>query len=90
MTCTTGGCLCAAVRYTLADAPDHYDACHCSMCRKTSGGVGFGINVPDGGITWEGAENIGIYKSSEWAERAFCKICGSSPHRTSKTMPTAR
>jgi len=78
MTCTTGGCLCGAVRYTLAEAPTELDACHCSMCRKVSGSVGFGINVPAGGITWDGAENIAVYKSSDWAERAFCRTCGSS------------
>lgn len=26
----------------------------------------------------EGAENLTVYTSSEWAERAFCKKCGSS------------
>lgn len=75
---TRGGCLCGAVRYELAKVPDHMDVCHCSMCRKFSGGIGAGIEVPGDGITWQGEQNIAIYASSEWAERAFCKTCGSS------------
>jgi hypothetical protein len=46
------------------------------MCRKWGGGallvVECGSNVSFGG-----EENIGIYESSEWAERGFCKQCGS-------------
>ncbi|WP_158965117.1 GFA family protein [Chachezhania sediminis] len=78
MICTTGGCLCGAVRYTLVQAPDHYDACHCGMCRKFSGGVEFGFDTPPDSVTWEGAENIRTYRSSDWAERGFCGTCGSS------------
>lgn len=76
MSSTTGGCLCGAVRYTLGAMPDHIDVCHCGMCRKFGGG--FGIEVPPGGIAWTGEDHIGLYASSEWAERGFCKICGSS------------
>ena len=75
---TTGGCLCGRVRYRLAEAPKGYGACHCGMCRKFSGGIELGAEVKPGGITWDGEENIGVYKSSDWAERGFCKICGSS------------
>ena len=28
-------------------------------------------------LSFEGEENIGLYQSSEWAERGFCKQCGS-------------
>ena len=28
-------------------------------------------------VDFEGDENISVYESSEWAERAFCKKCGS-------------
>ncbi|WP_165390385.1 GFA family protein [Thalassococcus sp. S3] len=75
---TEGGCLCGKVRYTLATAPECYGACHCGMCRKFSGGIELGLEVPPGGITWTGEENIGTFSSSEWAERGFCKLCGSS------------
>ncbi|RVT81960.1 GFA family protein [Rhodobacteraceae bacterium CCMM004] len=75
---TTGGCLCGAVRYTLATAPEGYGACHCGMCRKFSGGIELGIDVPPGGLTWDADETLATYTSSEWAERGFCSRCGSS------------
>lgn len=28
-------------------------------------------------VTFKGEENITVYDSSDWAERAFCKKCGS-------------
>lgn len=74
----TGGCLCGAVRYTLSEAPRAYGACHCRMCRRFSGGIELGVEVQAGGITWEGEDHVRTFKSSEWAERGFCDICGSS------------
>lgn len=31
-----------------------------------------------GAPEFEGRDLIGIYRSSDWGERAFCKVCGSS------------
>lgn len=28
-------------------------------------------------VTFEGEDNISVFSSSEWAERGFCKLCGS-------------
>ena len=78
MATKTGGCLCGAVRFELAIAPTTYGACHCGMCRKFSGGIELGLEVPPGGVTWTGEDNVGVFKSSQWAERGFCKTCGSS------------
>ena len=74
----SGKCLCGAVTYDVTDLPMETGACHCEMCRRHSGGVYLGVQVAPENITYHGAENIGIYKSSEWAERAFCKTCGST------------
>jgi hypothetical protein len=35
-----------------------------------------GIEAPD--FTVEGEDHVRIYQSSNWAERAFCKTCGSN------------
>jgi hypothetical protein len=69
-----GRCLCGAVTFKANVAKREVDICHCGMCRRWAAGpyVGFGH---DGAVLFEGTENIGIYKSSEWA---FCKLCGSS------------
>ena len=74
----TGGCLCGAVRFTLTEAPTEYGACHCSMCRKFSGGIELGIRAMTDEITWDADEELATYTSSEWAERGFCRKCGSS------------
>jgi len=29
------------------------------------------------GVTLEGEEHVGRYRSSDWAERAFCRTCGT-------------
>lgn len=71
-----GGCLCGAVRYELARRPDHMDYCHCAMCRKFGGPMGIEVNPQD--LSWQGEQAIQTYASSPWAERGFCRICGSS------------
>ena len=30
-----------------------------------------------GDVEFEGKENVAVYDSSEWAERGFCRNCGS-------------
>lgn len=76
---TEGACLCGAVRLMLPAAVATSDACHCSMCRKLcGGGPMLALHAPGGAkpaIT--GEENLRVYKSSDWAERAFCGTCGT-------------
>ena len=75
MTSITGKCLCGAVRYSAASAERHHHACHCGMCRRLSGGPVLASAATD--VSFEGAGNITRYRSSDWAERGFCKQCGS-------------
>jgi hypothetical protein len=71
-----GGCLCGAVRFTASLKDREVGACHCSMCRKWTGGPFMVIDCGDT-IKVENESNLGVYRSSEWAERCFCKTCGS-------------
>ena len=76
----TGGCQCGAIRYTV-DAPARsLIHCHCSMCRKLHGAlfVTFSEIPRERFRLEEGAENIGIFDSSERVSRHFCKTCGSN------------
>lgn len=73
----SGRCLCGAVQFAADIAKRHVDICHCGMCRRWSGGPFMGV-AHDGAVRFEGADNIGVYASSEWGERAFCRICGTS------------
>ena len=74
----SGSCLCGAVTFEISSEVTDTGACHCEMCRKWSGGVYLGIEVPADKMALKGAENVSTYASSEWAERGFCKTCGSS------------
>ncbi|MCB0415353.1 MAG: GFA family protein [Bdellovibrionales bacterium] len=71
-----GSCLCQSVKFSFEIKDKHFDACHCSMCRKWGGGPSLTVESI-GSIEFEGKENITTYQSSEWAERGFCNICGS-------------
>ena len=47
--------------------------------RKFSGGVALAMEVSEGGLTWsDGETRIATFASSDWAERGFCPVCGSS------------
>lgn len=72
----TGKCLCGAVSVTLTGMRREVDICHCDMCRRTYGI--FGAMVAGAEFSVAGEDNVGVYKSSDWAERAFCKTCGSA------------
>ncbi|WP_226780098.1 GFA family protein [Oceaniglobus trochenteri] len=75
---STGGCLCGAVRYTLAERPEGLHACHCSMCRRHTGGIALAVSVAPGGIVFQSDAALRVHATSDWAERAFCGTCGSS------------
>jgi hypothetical protein len=73
----SGGCLCGAVRFTAVPGKQHeFGVCHCSMCRKWAAGPFFAVECGDT-VKIEDPSKLGTYKSSEWAERSFCKQCGS-------------
>ncbi|MBS7699229.1 MULTISPECIES: GFA family protein [unclassified Chelatococcus] len=71
-----GGCLCGAVRFSAVPAKHEMDVCHCGMCQRWSGGVF--MTVPCAEITVADESALGVYPSSEWGERLFCKTCGTS------------
>lgn len=72
-----GRCLCGAVELS-AEPMGKMGACHCSMCRRFSGGV---FLVGDCGKSLrieKGEDKLGLFRSSDWGERGFCRNCGSS------------
>jgi hypothetical protein len=73
----TGGCLCGAVRFTAAPAKREIGVCHCGMCRRWSAGPFLALEC-GATLEVEDTTNLGVYRSSEWAERCFCKVCGAS------------
>lgn len=72
-----GACLCGAVKFSVSNIKPHVGACHCDMCRKWTGGPLMTVDCGSE-IQFEGDDNISVYESSEWADRAFCKKCGTN------------
>lgn len=72
----TGACLCGEVCYTTTIKAG-IGACHCAMCRQWGAGP-FMSAQPIEPVVFTGEKNIGVYKSSQWANRGFCKQCGSN------------
>ncbi|MBT4735439.1 MAG: GFA family protein [Candidatus Marinimicrobia bacterium] len=73
----SGGCLCGGVRFHIDSEIAKFTACHCEMCRRWASGPYLATNCGEN-VSFEDEENLGRFKSSDWAERGFCKICGSS------------
>ncbi len=72
----TGQCLCGAVTITIGAMHREVDVCRCDMCRRWGGAFYAGVKGDEAQITGEAA--ITTYRSSGWAERAFCGTCGSN------------
>ena len=71
-----GHCLCGEVHFTVNTLTKGIGACHCNMCRKWGGGPLLALDCGTD-VQFEGEENIITFSSSDWAERGFCKQCGT-------------
>ena len=73
----TGGCQCGAIRYEWLMTPTFSSVCYCRMCQKASGQpfMGFAGGKREH-LQWtRGAP--ASFRSSNKAERGFCKDCGT-------------
>ncbi len=86
-----GSCHCRAVQFSVkAHSPVPFMHCHCSICRKTAGSGGYGINLGADAatLTVSGQEHVTIYRAvmrepgqratRSKAGRHFCRLCGSA------------
>jgi hypothetical protein len=72
----SGQCNCGGVRFIAEDVELEFSACHCRMCQRWSGGIFLATTV--GSVTFTGEDNLKRHKTSDWAERGFCGVCGAS------------
>lgn len=73
----TGRCLCGALAFEADGVANDFHACHCGMCRRWSGGAPlFSADVES--IRFADEAALGRFASSSWAERGFCKQCGTT------------
>jgi len=72
-----GGCHCARVRYQFSGPLVDIAHCHCSICRRVSGGlVTSWITLPRSAFAWV-AGAPAQYESSASCVRYFCSHCGA-------------
>ncbi len=72
-----GQCLCGAVRFSATPQRMEMGVCHCGMCRRWTGGAFMSVDCGQS-LRVENAEHLGVYNSSVWGQRCFCKQCGST------------
>ncbi|GGL55899.1 GFA family protein [Wenxinia marina] len=71
-----GHCLCRAVAVRVEDRHETgVAACHCRMCQRWTGGLFLCFRADAAAVTVEGP--VRRFRSSGFAERAFCEVCGS-------------
>ncbi|WP_421863335.1 GFA family protein [Motiliproteus sp.] len=72
----SGRCLCGAVAVAVQQVDPSVSSCHCRMCRRWGGGP---LHALDCGadVAFTGVDHIATFDSSEWAERGFCRDCGT-------------
>ena len=75
-----GGCLCGAVRFTIAADPIGARMCWCRDCQRiASGSATVNVLFPEEAVSITG--DLGLFTmiadSGNTVERGFCKVCGS-------------
>ncbi len=70
-----GKCLCGSVTI-VAPSRRQVGGCHCDACRRWGGGPAFAIECGSD-VEIHGREHVESYRSSDWAERGFCRRCGT-------------
>ncbi|MEX2210723.1 MAG: GFA family protein [Gaiellaceae bacterium] len=76
----TGGCHCGAVRFEVTEPFMRVSVCHCTICKKISGGAGtISGRAATAAITLlEGAEHVRTYQPGDGSAKSFCVECGSN------------
>ena len=76
----TGECLCGAVRFEVTEPFVTAAVCHCTNCKKISGGVGtVNARARTSAIRLlAGEEHVRTFQPAEGAAKSFCAVCGSN------------
>jgi hypothetical protein len=87
-----GGCLCGGVRFELSEPLLDAGWCHCSRCRRRTGGPASlqGRIVPGSLRVLEGAELVRSYRPADGFAKEFCGVCGSQLWSRDPAQPERR
>ena len=75
-----GSCWCGAVRFEVQGPFLSLSFCHCTSCKRISGGVGTanGRARTDRIEVKQGREFLTTYQPDEGSAKTFCSVCGSN------------
>jgi hypothetical protein len=75
-----GSCLCGGVRFEVTESFVSVSQCHCTSCKRISGGGGTvsGRARTDTIRVLAGEELITRYQPDEGSAKSFCSVCGSN------------
>ncbi|MDQ2909421.1 MAG: GFA family protein [Actinomycetota bacterium] len=75
-----GSCQCGGVRFELPETFEARAFCHCTTCKKLSGGgaTANGRIHSDEVKILEGEELLRTYQPEEGSAKTFCSVCGSN------------
>ena len=76
----TGHCLCGAVGFEVSEPFVTVSACHCTNCKKLSGGAGTVMGrAPTAAVhVVSGEEHVRTFLPAEGTAKTFCAVCGSN------------
>jgi hypothetical protein len=75
-----GSCQCGGVQFEVPETFEARTFCHCTTCKKLSGGVGTanGRVHSDEVSILAGEELLRTYQPEEGSAKTFCSVCGSN------------
>jgi len=71
-------CLCGGIEIRVNGKLRHVNNCHCSQCMKTHGNYASYTECLEKNIIFIKKKSLKWFKSSNFAKRGFCNVCGAS------------
>jgi len=80
MSAMQGSCWCGGVRFEVNEPFSTLSFCHCTSCKRISGGVGTasGRARTESIDVKQGRELLTTYQPDEGNAKTFCSVCGSN------------
>jgi hypothetical protein len=73
-----GQCLCGKAHFEVEILNKEVHVCHCSMCRRQTSGILMSVDIKPETLKIKDDSFVSVFDSSEWGERGFCNVCGTS------------